>query len=82
MMLLGWALIHYDSGVCTQVCCVCVLSRVQLFVTPLTVACQTPLFIGFSRQELEWVAFSFSGGSSQPRDGTHISCINRHILCH
>ena len=24
---------------------------------------------------LEWVALSFSRGSSQPRDGTHISCI-------
>ena len=24
---------------------------------------------------LEWVAFPFSRGSSQPRDHTHISCI-------
>ena len=24
---------------------------------------------------LEWVAFPFSRGSSQPRDGTHITCI-------
>ena len=31
--------------------CVCVLSCVQLFVTPWTVACQAPLSIGFSRQE-------------------------------
>ena len=31
-------------------------SHVQLFVTPWTVACQTPLFMGFSRQE-------YSGGS-------------------
>ena len=32
--------------------CVCVLSRfspVQLFVTPWTIACQAPLFVGFSR---------------------------------
>ena len=29
---------------------------------------------------LEWVASSFSRGSSQPRDGTHISCIARPIL--
>ena len=27
------------------------LSRVRLFVTPRTVACQAPLFMGFSRQE-------------------------------
>ena len=34
--------------------CECVLnhfSRVQLFVTPWTVACQAPLSLGFSRQE-------------------------------
>ena len=24
---------------------------------------------------LEWVAFAFSRASSQPRDGTHVSCI-------
>ena len=29
---------------------------------------------------LEWVAISFSGGSSRPKDGTHISCIGKWIL--
>ena len=29
---------------------------------------------------IEWVAISFSRGSSQPRDGTCISCIDRRIL--
>ena len=29
---------------------------------------------------LEWVAISFSRGSSRPRDGTHVSCIGRWIL--
>jgi len=29
----------------------CVLSRVQLFVTPWTIACQAPLSMGLSRQE-------------------------------
>ena len=29
---------------------------------------------------LEWVAISFSRGSSQPRNWTHISCIGRQIL--
>ena len=43
------------------------LSCVQLFVTPWTVACQTPLSMGFSRARiLEWVAISFSRGSSSP----------------
>ena len=31
---------------------------------------------------LEWVVISFSRGSSQPRDRTHISCIGRWILYH
>ena len=31
---------------------------------------------------LEWVAISYSRGSSWPRDQTHISCIGRRILYH
>ena len=31
---------------------------------------------------LQWVAISFSRGSSWPRDQTHISCIGRQILYH
>ena len=31
---------------------------------------------------LEWVAISFSRGSSQPRDWTCISCIGRLVLYH
>ena len=31
---------------------------------------------------LEWVAISFSRGSSQPRDRNHISCIGRRVLYH
>ena len=47
------------------------LSRVQLFATAWTVAYQAPLSMGFSRQEYwQWVAISFSRGSSQPRDRT------------
>ena len=42
-------------------------------MTRWTVGCQAPLFIGFSRL-LEWVAVSFSRGSSWPRDRTPISC--------
>ena len=37
----------------------------------------------FQARILEWVAISFSRGSSQPRDGTHVSCIScsgRQIL--
>ena len=31
---------------------------------------------------LEWVAISFSRGSSGPRDQTHVSCSSRQILYH
>ena len=31
---------------------------------------------------LEWIAISFSRGSSQPRDQTRVSCIGRRILYH
>jgi len=48
------------------------LSRVQLFVTPWTVALQAPLFMEFSRQEY---TIRFSKGSSQPKDWTQVSCI-------
>ena len=41
------------KGVCAQT-----LSCVQLFATPWTVACQTPLSMRFSRQEY-WTGFPF-----------------------
>ena len=53
-----------------------VLSCVQLFVIHgLYVAYEIPLSMEFSRQE-------YSRGSSQPRDQTSISCIDRQILYH
>ena len=30
----------------------------------------------------EWVAVSFTRGSSQPRDPTHVSFIGRWVLCY
>ena len=51
------------------------LSHVQLFATPWTVACQAPLSMGFSTQEYRsGLPFPSSGGSFQPRDGTEVSC--------
>ena len=54
------------------------------FMTPQTVAHQSPLPMRFSRQEF-WSGSQFPtpGGSSQPRERTHISCvfcIGRDIL--
>ena len=64
------------------ICVLClVLSCVQLFLTPWTVALQAPLSLGILQAGiLEWIAMPSSRGSSQPRDQTYISCIARQIL--
>ena len=57
------------------------LSRVQLFATPWTVAYKAPLSMGFSRKEY-WSGLSFPspGESSQHRDRTQVSHIaGRHF---
>ena len=52
------------------------LSRVWLFATPWTVACQAPLSMWILQARiLEWVAMPSSRGSSQPRDRTQVSLI-------
>ena len=56
--------------------CCAVLSYVQLFGTPQTVAYQAPLCMRILQARiLEWVAISFSRGSSKPRDQIQVSCI-------
>ena len=51
-------------------------SRVQLFATPWTVACQAPLSMRILQARiLEWVAIPSSRESSQLRDKTQVSCI-------
>ena len=62
------------------------LSCVQLFATPGTVARQAPLSMGFSRQEY-WSGLPFPSPGDLPNPGieTHvccISCIGRQILYH
>ena len=53
------------------------------FETPQTIAHQTPLSPQISQTRIpDWFAISFSRGSSQPRDRTHISCIGRWVLYH
>ena len=52
------------------------LSRVRLFRTPWTVAYQVSSLHGtLQARVLEWIAISFSRGSSPPRDQTWVSCI-------
>ena len=61
-------------------------SHVRLFATPSD--CSPPgssIYGILQARILEWVAISFSKGSSQPRDRTHISfvsCIGRRVLYH
>ena len=53
------------------------LSRVRLFATPWTIY-SLPGFSVYGLLQariLEWVAFPFSRGSSQPRDQTQVCCI-------
>ena len=57
-------------------CYALLLSRIQLFVTPWTVAHQARLSLGLLQARiLEWVAILFSRGTSQPRNRTGVSCI-------
>ena len=52
------------------------LSRVRLSVTPWTVACQTPLPMGFSRQEYcSGLPFPSPGDLLDPGRGNQVSCI-------
>ena len=45
----------------------CVLSHLQLFVTPWTIACQTPLSMEFPRQEYwNWLPFPSPGDLPDP----------------
>ena len=61
-----------DLKPCLDVACVCVhaqsLSRVRLFATVWTVACQAPLSMGFSRQEY-WSGLSWPPPGNLPYPG-------------
>ena len=59
----------------------CVLSHVQFFATPWTVALQAPLFMGILQARiLESVTMPFSRGSSQPRDQIQVSHIAGRVF--
>ena len=52
------------------------------FVTLWTITHQTPLSMGFLGKNTGMCAISFSRGSSQPKDWTHMSYIGRQIIYH
>ena len=62
--------------------CVCALSHVRLFVTTWTIVHPpgSSVHVIFQARILEWVAISYSRGSSLPRDRTWVSCISRQVL--
>ena len=62
----GFLLTIFKENVDTT--CVCVLSHVQLFATPWTVAQQVPLTIEFSRQEY-YSGFPFPSPGALPNPG-------------
>ena len=68
--------VKYNTFKHLDLLCCELLSHVWLFVTPWTVAHQTPLSMGMLQARiLEWVAMPSSRRSSQPRDRTQVSCI-------
>ena len=62
----------------------CVRSHVQLFCDPMDCSLLGSSVCGiFQARVLEWIAISFSGGSSRPRNRTrvsHVSCTGRWLL--
>ena len=57
----------------------CVLSRVQFFVTPWTVACQAPLSMEISRQEY-WNGLPFSPPGDLPHPGIELASLASPVL--
>ena len=62
----------------TMLCCA-VLSYVQLFVTPWTVAHQAPLSIDFSGQEY-WSSLAFPTPGNLPVPGTEPTSLTSPVL--
>ena len=73
------------GSLCALYECACLLSCVQLLVTPWTVACEAPLSMGFSRQEY-WRELPFPTLGDPPDQWIEpfswVSCIGRWILYH
>ena len=68
--------LQLHANLFSQIMCAQSLSRVRLFETPWTAACQSPLSMGILQARIqEWVAVLSSKGSSQSRDRTQISHI-------
>ena len=65
-------------------CCYCLVAKsYPTLCDPMNYSTPVYLVHGISQARIqEWVAISFSRGSSQPRNWTCVSCIGRQILYH
>ena len=78
MCMYGWVpqLLTWNYHSIVNWLCAESISHVRLFGTPQSRAHQAPLAMGILQARiLEWVAISFSRGSSWPRNWTQVSCI-------
>ena len=66
--LISKTLSSLEWSVCMHAC---VLSHVQLFLTPWTVACQAPLSLGFPRQEY-WSGLPFPPPGELPGESMYL----------
>ena len=73
--------LHFNEW--NHVCCCCLAAKLcTTLLQPHGLKTTRLLFPWiFQTRIWEWVAISFRG-SSKPRDGTYISCIDRQILYH
>ena len=72
-LLSSWPWVRFPQP--PLLCCAESLRRTWVFVTPFSVACQSPLSTGILQARiLEWASMPASRGSSQPRDRTQVSC--------
>ena len=67
-----------NSDLICLICCCLVTKSWPTLCNPMDYRPQGPSLHGiFQARIMEWVAISYSSGSSQPRDQTGISCIGR-----
>ena len=81
MSLINHSLKKNEQKLNNTIICAKSVRHVQLFATPWTVARQASLSMGILQARiLEWVAMSFSRGSSQPRDQAHVPTLQADSL--
>ena len=76
---------HTHTHTYTHICCCCYLVDKSYLTLCHPTNCSQPASSvhGISQERiLKWVTISFSEGSTQPRDQTHISCIGQRISYH